>query len=203
MYLVWIYVLYNIYIYTGEIIRAWPQLLVRIHLIGHSTVACAWYIHCMFIWITKFLLSLHAFCQLILSYEWNSTIDNAIGITWCLCQYQQHQMTEKNLLVSHFSHLELKIQWCYWLNYQYHVMPTLASHDHKSHVVSCFNYHDLTNKVASLTMPSIRCCTLFQLSSPNEQNGVTDDVITWQQCWYQWGSLTKYVMFHLILTTVT
>ena len=73
----------------------------------------------------------------------------------------------------------------------------------KSHVALCFSHLHLIKKIVPLTISSVGCdantgaknitwlrepChTLFELSSPNEQNGAINDVvsITWQQCWYK------------------
>ena len=51
--------------------------------------------------------------QLIWPNEYNDAIDNVVRITWCWCQCQQWQMTERVIL-----HLILfinwQMQWCYW-----------------------------------------------------------------------------------------
>ena len=89
-----------------------------------------------------------------------------------------------------------------WISLQSSGTNKAELHDHKCHVAPCFNHLDLTNKMVSLTMPAVlydvligansitspieSCFTLFQLSSPNEQNDATDNAvsITWQQ----WGT---------------
>ena len=76
------------------------------------------------------------------------------------------------------------------------------SNDWKSQAESCFDHLELANAMVPLTMPSVSCdahtaasgitwpkesCdTLFQFSSPDEQDDAIDDAvtITWQQCWY-------------------
>ena len=151
---------------------------------------------------------------------------------WHWCHYQWHDMAQKSGHVnsvkwlkhhvgSHFIHLELTKQQCYWWYHQCHVMPMLTSHDQKSHVSTCFNHLDLANKMALLTMPSVSCdaCTgvnsftwpkeschtLIQLSSSNKLNAAIDGAvsITWQQFWYFWHHMTGNVIFNLILIIVT
>ena len=70
-------------------------------------------------------------------------------------------------------------------------MNIVASPNHKSHLASCCNHYDLTNKMVPLTMPSVSCHTLFQLFPPNEQNCATDDAITLKKCWCQWHPMTR------------
>ena len=130
-------------------------------------------------------------------------------------------MIEKVMLHLSFDHHELQnamlllmmpsFMWCqHW----YHMTKKVMLHPY-------FNHFDLTNKMEPLTLPSVSCdahtftngitwpkelCHMsFQLSSPDEQNGVIDDAVSimWQQCWHHWYHMTEKFMFHLILNIVT
>ena len=98
---------------------------------------------------------------------------------------------QKRHATLHFNHLEL-------LNTVVLLMMLSVSCDTsigitwpKSYIALCFNYLDLTNKMVPWTMPwhchvmltqvltaSQLCHTLFQLSSPYEQNDAFGDAIT-------------------------
>ena len=54
-----LYVLYCIYIYTMQMLRAWPLFIVTIVLMDQSLIMCAWYINHVFSETTMLILSLH------------------------------------------------------------------------------------------------------------------------------------------------
>ena len=125
-------------------------------------------------------------------------IVNAIDITWCWCQ---HKVSNdwKSQVASHFEHLELT-------NTMVLLMMPLVSCDSNTGITwpkiilqlasviltkqSCVIGNAISvmwcTGANSITWPEDSCDTLFQLSSPNEQNGAIYDVvsITWLQCWY-------------------
>ena len=94
----------------------------------------------------------------------SGAIDDASGITWCWLQW--HHMTKSVMLYLLFIILTWQIEWNHWLHFSHDVTLTPASmalHDQKK-----------------------PCCTLFQSSWPNKQNGVIDSTIIVVQCshWY-------------------
>ena len=150
-----------------------------------------------------------------------------LQINWyywqCYCHHMLLVSTGSNdwkcHVASHFDYLEqqwntgfddtISVMWCkHWY------------HKTKCHITPYFNHLNVT-KMVPLTVPSVACAvhagansvtwpkesyhTLFQLSSPNKQNGGIDDAvnITCQECWYQWHHMTEKIMFHLTLTIVT
>ena len=109
--------------------------------------------------------------------EYNDAIGNVIGTTWCLCKWQQCQMTENSCCISF---------WSSWTNTcSGGFDDTIIFMWYQCHVQPCFNHLDLTKKMVPLTMPTVSCgahtstssitgpkesCnTLFQLSSPSKK----------------------------------
>ena len=101
--------------------------------------------------------------------ECNGTIDDAVGIMWCQCQWQH--MTKESHVTSHFYHLDLRnrivslmILW----HYVTLVPASMTSNDQKFYVVHCVNHLALMNAVVLLTM------TLAPHGADASSNSVND-----------------------------
>ena len=133
--------------------------------------------------------------------ECSGAIDDTPGIMWHWHQHKWHHMMKK-LCCKLF-----QLSWPNECNGTSDNALTLhdtdarakVSKDWKSPVASLYHV-EVRNTMVVLMMPSVwydtntgitwlteSCHNLFQMSSPNEQNGAIDDLvrITWQQFWYQ------------------
>ena len=132
--------------------------------------------------------------QSFLPNEYSGDIDNAIGITWYWCLYQQYQMTEKVMLHLILIIMNQEMQWWYWWCPQGHVIPILASHDLKHHVTPCFNHFGLTNKMCYW-----KCyqCHLMLALVPTALHGQKSHVTLCFNCFHIINTILQ-LMMHLI-----
>ena len=87
--------------------------------------------------------------------KWNVVIDDAVGITWCWCQWLH--ITKKVMLHLLLIILTYEIQWCHIWCHQHEAMPVpMVSHDH---VAPHFDFLNLRNAMVPLMIPPTSCGT--------------------------------------------